>query len=86
MALKLTVESFLQVVRQSGLIDKEQLQKLLKTFSQRGVDISKSQAVAEALVSDEVVTQWQVDKLLAGKHKGFFLGKYKLLDLLGKEA
>ncbi len=84
MALKLTVESFLQVVRQSGLIDKEQLQKLLKVFSQRGVDISKSQAIADALVGDDIVTQWQVDKLLAGKHKGFFLGKYKLLDLLGK--
>ncbi len=84
MALKLTVESFLQVVRQSGLIDKEQLQKLLKAFEQRGVDLAKTQAIADALVSDELVTKWQVDKLLAGKHKGFFLGKYKLLDLLGK--
>ena len=84
MALKLTVESFLQVVRQSGLIDKEQLQKLLKAYEQRGVDLAKTQAIADALVNDELVTQWQVDKLLAGKHKGFFLGKYKLLDLLGK--
>lgn len=84
MALKLTVESFLQVVRQSGLIDKEQLQKLLTSFGQRGVDVTKSQTIADALVSDDLVTKWQVDKLLAGKHKGFFLGKYKLLDLLGK--
>ncbi|MFM9961889.1 MAG: protein kinase domain-containing protein [Planctomycetaceae bacterium] len=84
MALKLTVESFLQVVRQSGLIDKDQLQKLLQQYETRGIDVQKSQAIAEALVGDEVITRWQADKLLAGKHKGFSLGKYKLLDLLGK--
>ena len=84
MALKLTVESFLQVVRQSGLIDKEQLQKLLDEYEARGVDVKKAQSIADALVSGEVITRWQADKLLAGKHKGFSLGKYKLLDLLGK--
>ena len=50
MALKLTVESFLQVVRQSGLIDKDQLAKLLKDYEARGVDLTKSQAIAEALI------------------------------------
>lgn len=84
MALKLTVESFLQVVRQSGLIDKDQLQKLLQSYADRGVDVKRSQAIADALVGDEVLTRWQAEKLLSGKHKGFFLGKYKLLDLLGK--
>lgn len=84
MALKLTVESFLQVVRQSGLIDKDQLQKLLQQYEARGLDVAKSQAIADALVGDEVITRWQAEKLLAGKHKGFSLGKYKLLDLLGK--
>ena len=29
------------------------------------------------------MTRWQVDRLLEGRHKGFFLGKYKLLGLLG---
>lgn len=84
MALKLTVESFLQVVRQSGLIDKDQLAKLLQGYEARGLDVKKSQAIADALIADEVITRWQADKLLAGKHKGFTLGKYKLLDLLGK--
>ena len=84
MALKLTVESFLQVVRQSGLIDKEKLQKLLQQYEAQGVDVTTSQSIADALVGDEIVTRWQAEKLLAGKHKGFSLGKYKLLDLLGK--
>ncbi len=84
MALKLTVESFLQVVRQSGLIDKDQLQKLLQEYEARGIDVKKAQSIADALVGNEVITRWQAEKLLAGKHKGFSLGKYKLLDLLGK--
>lgn len=84
MALKLTVESFLQVVRQSGLIDKDQLQKLLQEYEARGIDVKMAQSIAEALIRDEVITRWQAEKLLAGKHKGFSLGKYKLLDLLGK--
>jgi serine/threonine-protein kinase len=29
------------------------------------------------------ITRWHAEKLLAGKYKGFFLGKYKLLDHLG---
>lgn len=35
--------------------------------------------MAEALVAAELVTQWQVEKLVVGKYKGFFLDKYKLL-------
>ncbi|GDY06524.1 hypothetical protein LBMAG52_00100 [Planctomycetia bacterium] len=84
MALKLTVESFLQVVRQSGLIDSDQLQKLLQEYEARGVDVKQAQSIADALIGGEVITRWQAEKLLAGKHKGFSLGKYKLLDLLGK--
>jgi serine/threonine protein kinase len=39
--------------------------------------------VAQKLVAAGLLTRWQCDKLLEGRHKGFFLGKYKLLDLLG---
>ncbi len=84
MALKLTAESFLQVVRQSGLIDKDQLSKLLQTYSVCGVDVTKSQDIANAMIAGDWLTRWQAEKLLAGRHKGFFLGKYRLLDLLGK--
>ena len=31
------------------------------------------------LITAGLLTRWQCDKLLEGKHKGFFLGKYKLL-------
>ena len=39
--------------------------------------------VADRLVEAGLITRWQADRLLEGRHKGFFLGKYKLLDHLG---
>src|SRR5205823_1481914 len=35
------------------------------------------------LVKVGLLTRWQADKLLAGKHKGFFIRHYKLLSHLG---
>lgn len=42
------------------------------------------QRLADGLVGASILTQWQADKLLAGKSKGFFLGSYRLLRPLGK--
>ncbi len=80
MALKFTVESFLNLVRQSRLVDADRLEQLIATLPADG----DSQSVADALVAAEALTDWQADKLLKGKHKGFFLGKYRLQSLLGK--
>ena len=38
---------------------------------------------AAALIAAGLLTRWQSDNLLKGRHKGFFLGKYKLLGHLG---
>ena len=84
MAIKLTIESFLAVLRRSGLLPHERLAGLLDEYRQQGVDVTDSRAIASQLVADELLTRWQADKLLQGKHKGFFLGKYRLLRLLGK--
>lgn len=81
---KLTAESFLSVLRQSGLIDKEQLKRLTDEMQQIGVNVQDSDAICGFLIQREVITQWQADKLQQGKHKGFTLGKYRLLSLLGK--
>ncbi len=84
MAIKLTAESFLAVIKQSGLIEQDQLKRLLQEFKKQGVKMEDSRAIAEQLVARKSLTRWQADKLLKGKHKGFFLGKYRLLSLLGK--
>ena len=40
--------------------------------------------LAVFLVKRGELTTWQAEKLLVGKHKGYSLGKYRLLGLLGK--
>ncbi len=84
MAIKLTVPSFLNVVRQSNLVPQDRLQSAVDEMKAGGINIESSRQLSEQLVERGVLTKWQADKLLQGKHKGFFLGKYRLLSLLGK--
>ena len=84
MALQLTPDSFLAVVKQSGLVDPDRLQKLLNEYRLRGIKLDQARTIADELVVSNAVTRWQAEKLLQGKHRGFFLGKYRLLSLLGK--
>ncbi len=83
-------QSFLDLVKRSLLVEEDQLQEFLTQFraqSSAGHDgkIPENQEkLAEALVKADLLTNWQAEKLLAGKHRGFILGKYKLLGQLGK--
>ena len=82
--MKLTAESFLTVVKKSGLVQPEQLNKVVTDLQQNGGPPENSQSLAAAFVDRKLLTQWQADKLQQGKSRGFFLGKYRLLSLLGK--
>ena len=79
------VDAFLDLLRRSGLVEKDQLNTVLLDLKQEagGLPIDDTDFVANRLVETGLITRWQADKLLEGRHKGFFLGKYKLLDLLG---
>ena len=78
------VAAFLDRVQRSGLVPEARLSQLRQELDNQGVDLANPDAVAAALVERGALTQWQVDKLLQGKHKGFFLGSYRLLRPLGK--
>jgi eukaryotic-like serine/threonine-protein kinase len=80
-----TVEAFLDLLRHSGLVDKDRLDAILRELDGEsdGKPIAEADVVACRLVRSGLITRWQADKLLEGRHKGFFLGKYKLLDHLG---
>lgn len=77
---------FLELVRRSGLVDEPKLAAFLeKSASAFGeVALEDQNRLAELMIEANLVTRWQADKLLAGKHKGFRLGKYKLLGQIGK--
>ncbi len=82
---KLKVDSFLDLVRKSELVDRDQLNRVLLGLKEeaKGKPIHDTDFVASRLVESGLVTRWQADSLLGGRYKGFFLGKYKLLKLLG---
>lgn len=83
MTLKLTAVSFLNGVRSSGLVEAEPLDNVIREMRAVGSDANDSRAIARELIQRELVTDWQADKLLQGRHKGFFLGRYRLMRLLG---
>ena len=78
--------NFLDLIRKSQLIEEDRLEKFLAELrdAHGGGLPEPHEKLAAALVEGGILTQWQVDKLLAGKHKGFILGKYKLQRQLGK--
>jgi serine/threonine-protein kinase len=80
---KLSSETFLGLVKQCGLVEVELLKKNWKEMKELGISLENPRQIADEFVKRNLLTRWQADKLLQGKHKGFFLGKYRLISLLG---
>ena len=79
------VDQFLDLVRRSQLVDRDQLNRVVLQLKGRAEpdQLNDADLVAAQLVENGLLTRWQSEKLLEGRHKGFFLKKYKLLDHLG---
>ncbi len=82
MTLKLTAASFMACLKRSELIEAKRLEGLLASLQKRGVDLNDTQALSDALIQADALTEWQASKLQQGRYKGFFLGRYRLLRLL----
>jgi eukaryotic-like serine/threonine-protein kinase len=82
---KVDKDRFLQLLQQSQLVDAEKLPTVLANLEAAfdGNLPDDAEALAQKLVQMDVITSWQSGLLLGGKYKGFMLGKYKLLQLLG---
>lgn len=81
---KLTADSFLTVLQQSDLLERDRIKTLMGEMQGAGVNVQDSAAIGSWMVENGHLTSWQVEKLQRGKHKGFRLGKYRLRELLGK--
>ncbi len=77
---KLKVDQFVDLVKRSGLVDDDRLNQALSGIDQ---SVKDSGIVASSLTKAGLLTEWQSEKLLQGRHKGFYLGKYKLLNHIG---
>ncbi len=82
---KISSEKFLEMVEKSGLIEPAILNRLLEKVRAKldGQLPADANQLAAIFKKQELLTQWHLDKLLVGKYKGFFLGKYKLLGHIG---
>jgi serine/threonine protein kinase len=76
-----TVADFLAVVRKSGLVDADRLAAATAAWPDAAAPLPDE--LPQALVAAGLLTEWQVGQLRKGRYKGFMLGKYRLLELLG---
>jgi eukaryotic-like serine/threonine-protein kinase len=83
--IQLAVDRFLELVGRSGLIEPERLSPVLAQWKREAAPNQRDDAeqCAAHLVRARLLTPWQAHKLLEGRHRGFLLGSYKLLDHLG---
>jgi serine/threonine-protein kinase len=82
---KLAVDRFLALVERSGLIPPDRLTALIEQWKRQAsaAELDSSADCGAFLVDAGAITAWQCHKLLDGRHRGFMLGNYKLLDHLG---
>lgn len=76
--MPIPLERFVETVKKSQLVSEAELQLLVDGLGSGGVD-----ELAELLLADNLVSQWQIEQLRKGRYKGFLLGDYTLLDLIG---
>ena len=75
-------EWFVWDLRRSNLIDRGQLDQIVGEFLTRHPG-AEPPALAEFLVGQGILTQFQAERLLQGKTQGFVLGPFTLMDALG---
>ena len=75
-------EWFVWDLRRSNLIDRGQLDQVIGEFLAKNPG-AEPPALAEYLVAQGVLTDFQAERLLQGKTQGFVLGPFTLQDALG---
>lgn len=78
-------KKFLELVEKSRLVDPTKSKRFLDKVRQRydGGLPPDTKTLAKLFQTNDLLTEWHIEKLVKGKYKGFFLGKYKLLGHIG---
>jgi serine/threonine protein kinase len=82
MATPTTSDDFLQLVRQSGLLEEERLNAYLQQMWP-APPLPEPMRLGCALVRDGLLTYFQAKQLLRGKWRGFRIGGYRVLERVG---
>jgi len=79
-----SIDEYLDLLQRSGIVEKDRVAQLVAEFDKLPAGkVGDSIVLAKRLQDEHLVTPWQNRHLLEGRAKGFFLGRYKLLDYLG---
>ena len=77
---EMTAEKFAQRAFDFDLVDAHQLESIWGEFGSREVSLTNFTAL---MVRRELLTNFQVDRILGGKRDGYFYGNYKVLYMVG---
>jgi eukaryotic-like serine/threonine-protein kinase len=83
MSAPATIDQFLNLVRESRLIDTRCLETQLERLRRADVPPDRPRDVADALRQEGLLTVFQAEQLLLGNCRGFSVGRYKILRRLG---
>jgi serine/threonine protein kinase len=78
-----TIDEFVAMTRQSGLIEADPLKAALDQLQAADALPHDPKELARTLVEQGLLTYFQAGQLLQGKWRGFNLGKYLILERLG---
>src|SRR3954454_18652665 len=78
-----TTDDFVQLVRRSGLIPDDRLDDFLARLRASNAFPPTPQILGDRCVAEGLLTFFQAEQLLQGKHRGFSIGKYKVLERIG---
>lgn len=73
----------LDLVRKSGLLDQPRIDGYVTTLEHDGPVEEDPTRLASRMVKDGLITIFQARQMLRGRYRGFFLGKYKVLEPIG---
>ena len=74
------IDAFVEILSKSGLVEAKRLRSFLQ---QAGAVSTTPRNLAARLVAAGLLTQFQAEQILLGKHRGFTLGKYRILERIG---
>ena len=77
-----TIKNFVDIVRKSGLAEASKIDEVVASLD--NLEAPVTDEVTNAFIEAKLITTWHLKQLLKGKHRGFFLERYKLLNELGK--
>ncbi len=81
--MSLTIDKFIENLNESKLVSAAKLSSARDKFRASGHTM-EADSFSRFLIEEELLTPWQNSYLMQGKTKGFFIGAYKILKILGK--